>query len=152
MGVVALPACRRAGIPLIVHFHGFDISVDEVLKAHAQSYPRLFREAQAIIAVSLAMRERLIGLGASPAKVHYNPYGVDCQEFGGGDPARAAGRFVAVGRFTPKKAPDVTLRAFSEVHRRFPSSTLRMIGEGPLLPACRALAHELGLASAVAFL
>jgi colanic acid/amylovoran biosynthesis glycosyltransferase len=152
MGVVALPACRHAGIPLIVHFHGFDASVDEVLRAHAETYPRLFAEAAAIIAVSLAMRAKLIGLGAPPAKVHYNAYGVDCREFEGGDPARAAAAFVAVGRFTPKKAPDVTLRAFAEVHRRVRASTLRMVGDGPLLTVCRTLANELGIDKAVTFL
>src|SRR5262245_29445512 len=31
-GVGVMAACRRAGIPLIVHFHGYDASLHEVLK------------------------------------------------------------------------------------------------------------------------
>jgi glycosyltransferase involved in cell wall biosynthesis len=151
-GVLVLPACRRAGIPLIVHFHGLDASVRTVLQENAETYPAMFKEAAAVISVSRAMHERLIALGAPRDRLHYNPCGVDCREFSGATPATAPPVFLAVGRFVDKKAPHLTLRAFALVHRLLPAAALRMVGDGPLLDGCRHLASELGVDGAVTFL
>src|SRR5262249_29879937 len=51
-----------------------------------------------------------------------------------------------------KKAPHITLTAFSQVHRRYPDAQLRMVGEGPLLEACKGLVVQLGITGAVTFL
>src|SRR5689334_8820442 len=56
--------CRRARLPLVAHFHGYDISVRAVLDEHREGYQRLFQAAAAIIAVSKAMRAALIKMGA----------------------------------------------------------------------------------------
>jgi glycosyltransferase involved in cell wall biosynthesis len=84
--------------------------------------------------------------------VHWNPCGVDCRGFRSAAPATAPPVFLAVGRFVEKKAPQLTILAFAAVHRQNPEVRLRMIGNGPLLDACRDLAHGLGVASAVTFL
>ena len=152
MGVQVVDATERAGIPLIVHFHGYDASVTSVLEEHRETYPRMFGSAAAIIAVSRAMRRKLIELGAPEEKVHYNPYGVDCDRFRGADPGAAPPLFVAVGRFTEKKAPQITIAAFAKVLNACPNARLRMIGEGPLLEHCKALANDLGISDAIAFL
>lgn len=151
-GVDTLDACRRLGIPLIVHFHGFDASVHTVLKENSEKYPVMFAEAAAVVAVSQAMKKKLISLGAQPEKVHYNPCGIDCRMFGGARPAEADPVFLAVGRFVEKKGPQLTLAAFAEVWRLQPEVRLRMIGDGPLLDECKALARELGILQAVDFL
>ncbi len=151
-GVRVMEACRRMGIPLIVHFHGFDASSHEVLKSYAETYPLLFQEAAAIIAVSRAMQKKLLSLGVPPEKVYYNPCGIDCQAFGGADPASAPPVFLAVGRFVEKKAPYLTLLAFAEVYRSCHEARLRMIGDGPLLSVCQDLAKALQIENAVTFL
>jgi colanic acid/amylovoran biosynthesis glycosyltransferase len=151
-GVVVLDACRRMALPLIVHFHGADISKHQVLRTYGEDYRILFREARAIVAVSTAMQQRLISLGAPREKVHCNPCGVDCGVFGSASPATAGPVFLAVGRFVEKKAPQLTILAFARVHQRRPDVRLRMIGDGPLLDACRDLARGLGVAPAVTFL
>jgi colanic acid/amylovoran biosynthesis glycosyltransferase len=71
----------------------------------------MFRERASVIAVSRAMESKLISLGAPAQKVHRNPYGIDCHEFTGAQPATARVVFVEVGRFAEKKAPDLTLKA-----------------------------------------
>lgn len=152
VGAQAFEACARVGVPLVVHFHGYDASVREVLAENAETYPRMFREAAAIIAVSRAMEAKLISLGAPPEKVHYNPYGIDCARFGGAEPALSPPTFVAVGRFVEKKAPQLTLEAFARVNSEMPEARLRMVGDGPLLDECRALARRLGVEGAVEFL
>ncbi|MEJ7616714.1 MAG: glycosyltransferase [Pyrinomonadaceae bacterium] len=153
-GVVALEACRRTNLPLIVHFHGADISKKAVLEMFGDAYRVLLQEARAIVAVSRKMEEKLLSLGAPPEKLHYNPYGVDCDAFSGGGERLTTEPpvFLAVGRFVDKKAPQLTLLAFAEVYRAHPEARLRMIGDGPLLDACRDLAEGLGLAPAVSFL
>ena len=152
MGVHVMDATNRSGIPLIVHFHGYDASVLSVLEEQRETYPRMFEIASSIIAVSHAMRRKLIELGAPADKVKYNPCGVDCEQFSGGDPASAPPLFLSVGRFTEKKAPQITLRAFAKTLKSCPDARLRMIGEGPLLEECQTLAKKLNIEGAVDFL
>lgn len=151
-GAVTVEACKQLDIPLIVHFHGYDAHVRSTLDEHRETYPLMFAQAAAIIAVSRSMQRQLISLGAPAGKVHYNPCGIDCTAFEGAEPEKAPPLFVAVGRFVEKKAPEVTLKAFSMVQHKFPSAELRMIGDGPLLEKCKALASSLGIANAVTFL
>lgn len=152
IGVATMEACRELDIPLFVHFHGYDASVHDVLEENRETYPLLFQQAAAIIAVSRAMERKLISLGASPEKVHYNPCGINCDEFRGASPSSAPPVFLAVGRFVEKKAPQLTLKAFAIVHQLAPEARLRMVGEGPLLDECRQLAVELKLQDVVTFL
>lgn len=151
-GVHVLEACRRSGIPLVVHFHGYDASSRNVLNQFRDHYRILFNEAKAVIAVSRKMVEALVSLGAPRKIVHWNPCGVDCELFTGAEPSLAPPVFVAVGRFTEKKAPFLTLLAFEQVLRACPEAQLRMIGEGALLGACRDLAIALNIKNAVTFL
>jgi len=152
VGALVTESCRRLGLPLIVHFHGYDASVHEVLEEHRESYPLMFKEAWAVVAVSRAMQRKLVSLGAPPEKVHYNPYGIDCAAFGGADPASVPPVFLAVGRFVEKKAPLLTLEAFAVVRAAQADARLRMVGDGPLLEEARAHAAALGIADAVEFL
>jgi colanic acid/amylovoran biosynthesis glycosyltransferase len=152
VGVVVHEACRRAGVPLVVHFHGYDASISELLRRLEAPYRALFRDAAAVVAVSQVMHDRLIRLGADPDRLHVNAYGVDCTRFGGADPAGSAPTFLAVGRFTAKKAPDLTLQAFVRMARTRPGVRLRLVGFGPLLEPCRNLATELGVTDKVTFL
>ena len=151
-GVGVMAACCTAGIPLIVHFHGYDASQNDVLLENANTYPLLFQQAAAIVVVSRAMQRKLIALGAPPGKLRYNPCGVDCGEFTGADPAHAPATFLAVGRLIPKKAPQLTLEAFAKVQRLVPAAVLRMVGDGPLMSECRRLAQVLGIEQSVTFL
>jgi len=151
-GAGVTDACRMEQVPLVVHFHGYDASQNEVLAVWRAGYQRMFREAAALVAVSRAMREKLAELGAPPDRVHLNPYGVDCDLFDRATPETCGPVFVAVGRFTEKKAPALTLQAFARVVVEEPSARLRMIGDGPLLSSCQALAGELGLDGKVEFM
>lgn len=151
-GVQVMNAADQAGIPLIVHFHGYDASNQSVLKEHEKTYVQMFKTASAIIAVSRAMQRKLIELGAPEEKVHYNPYGVDCERFGGANPGQAPPHFIAVGRFTEKKAPQITISAFARTLKACPDARLRMVGEGPLLEECQVLAKQLGVEHAIGFL
>ena len=152
LGVRVMSACRRAAVPLVVVFRGHDASIRTVLQANAKTYPLLFREADAIIAVSGTIQQQLLKLGAPAHKITCNPSGVDCQKFRGASPATSPPVFLAVGRFVDKKAPHLTIGAFKHVLNTLPQARLRMIGSGPLLKSCQELTRKLEIADAVTFL
>jgi glycosyltransferase involved in cell wall biosynthesis len=151
-GLVVLPVCKESGIPLVVHFHGYDAYEHKTLQESGRRYPELFQHASAIVAVSRDMEQQLLLLGAPREKLHYNPYGVDVSLFQGADPEHSAAHFVAVGRFVDKKAPHLTLLAFQRVLEVVPEARLSMIGDGPLWEACKHLSKAWGLDGAVTFL
>jgi glycosyltransferase involved in cell wall biosynthesis len=78
-------------------------------------------------------------------------YGIDPD----GEPAPYAEgvpRLLCVGRLIPIKGHIVLLRAFAEARREVPGLELEIAGRGPLEPALRALARELGIADSIRFL
>jgi glycosyltransferase involved in cell wall biosynthesis len=80
--------------------------------------------------------------------VHYGIAPRDGAEpYGGTEP-----RLLCVGRLIPIKGHIVLLRAFAEARRSVPGLKLDVAGRGPLEPALRALARELGVADAVRFM
>jgi colanic acid/amylovoran biosynthesis glycosyltransferase len=151
-GTLVDGACQRVNAPLVVHFHGFDASITEIIERKAAEYRRMFGRAAAVIAVSRAMERQLLRLGCPREKLIYNPCGVDCARFAGADPASANPHFVAVGRMVEKKAPHLTLASFARVVAECPTARLRLIGDGVLLGVCRDLAAALGIDHAVTFL
>lgn len=151
-GVRLLPACKRAGVPMIVHFHGYDAHKHEVTERLAQSYQEMFRDASAIVGVSKHMVEHLVcGLGAPREKVHWIPYFVDTDCFRVGHVTGRQPLLLSVGRFVEKKAPQLTLLAFNGASGKIPEARLEMVGDGPLLGACRWLVKSLGIQDRVTF-
>ena len=67
------------------------------------------------------------------------------------EPADGAWRLFQACRLIEKKGIDVAIRAFAEIHQRFPNATFRIAGEGPLLEPMEQMAAELGIADAVQF-
>ena len=86
--------------------------------------------------------------GGSFEIVHYGiePDGAP-HPYEGGEP-----RLLCVGRLIPIKGHIVLLRAFAEARRQIPGLRLDIAGRGPLEPALRALAKELGIDDAIRFL
>jgi len=78
-------------------------------------------------------------------------YGIDPD----GEPqgfAAAGRRLLCVGRLIPIKGHIVLLRAFAEARRDLPDLELDIAGRGPLEPALKAIAQELGVGASVHFL
>jgi colanic acid/amylovoran biosynthesis glycosyltransferase len=151
-GAAVTDACLQAGVPLVVHFHGFDLYHRAILEKYDSRYRRMFSAAKALVTVSHEMTQRLQDLGAPMDKIFYNSCGVDTSLFSGADPAHAGPVCVAVGRFVDKKAPHLTVLAFKEAVSKCPDARLIMIGDGPLWQSSEKLARELGLEGAVEFL
>lgn len=152
IGAYLVEGCKRAGIPLFVHFHGYDASVRSVLAEHNEAYQEMFAYASGVVAVSRIMSSKLLALGVPANKLYTNPCGVDPTLFFGGRPEESPPIFVGVGRFVEKKAPFLTILAFSKVHGAIPESRLIMVGEGQLLGPCKQLAKALHLQKEIDFL
>ena len=135
--------CQLARVPLVPHFHGFDAFETETLRRCGEGYRNIFGDGYPVVVVSEGMRKQLIMLGARENQVHLNPCGVDLNDFQPGEPV--PGLVLAVGRFVDKKAPELTLLAFSKVRANVPDARLVMVGEGPLRPTVHRLVSALGL-------
>jgi glycosyltransferase involved in cell wall biosynthesis len=147
-GVAILPACRLAGIPLVVHFHGHDASNHDMLARFGEAYREMFRHAAAVIAVSHPMAEALVTLGCPEERLTVNPC-APADEFFDVKPDYGGNFVVAVGRLTDKKAPHLTLLAFNRALQSCPELHLTMIGDGPLVGVCKDLVRALDLESRV---
>ncbi len=142
--------CMRAGVPLVVHFHGYDAFKHDVLEVYGEAYRSMFYRRRSIVVVSESMRRQLIALGAAEDQVFLNPCGVDLELFQPGK--TEPGLVVAVGRFIDKKAPELSVLAFSKVLERLPEARLVMIGDGPLKPAVARVISGLGVEERVRLL
>jgi len=146
---LVMDACKRLGIPLVAHFHGFDAYRRKTLEDFGARYHELFETAAAIVVVSRDMQIQVESLGAPKNKIRLNSCGVEPSIFNGADPLHSGPTFVAVGRFVDKKAPHLTLLAFKKTLQNVPDARLLMIGDGPLLEACHQITRSLSLSNSV---
>jgi colanic acid/amylovoran biosynthesis glycosyltransferase len=145
MAADVLPACIRASVPLVAHFHGLDAHRSDVLENYAERYYELAKRCSAAIVVSLEMKAALLSMGFPEGSISVVRYGVDPDLFGRRRVPSPDPRFLAVGRFVDKKAPYLTLCAFKEVAKLYPTSTMIFVGEGELLEATANLVEYFGL-------
>jgi colanic acid/amylovoran biosynthesis glycosyltransferase len=144
--------CKSLNIPLLVIFHGHDATDKKLLHEYRNKYKEMFAYATYIIAVSEEMKKRLITAGANPEKIKLIPYGVDVEKFKPSGNNTNKNTFLAVGRFTEKKGPLYTIRAFYKALRKFPDAKLVMVGgKNGMFEECEKLVLELGIANAVNF-
>ncbi|WP_142688577.1 glycosyltransferase [Chitinophaga polysaccharea] len=151
LGVAVTDACLIANVKLVVHYHGYDAYEYATIEKYGEAYRHMFRHAYKLVAVSTEMKDQLIGLGADPGKIAFIPYGINLHRFTVTDPASNPPVLMNIGRFTPKKAPDLLIKAFKIVHETIPEARLEMIGGGELFESTRALAAELGLTEEITF-
>lgn len=138
MGVEMLPATQAAGVPLYVHFHGYDATSHLRFPRIVRAYQHLFKHCAGVFTPSQFIADKLIGIGCAPDLIRVAPCGVAPEAFPVS--TRVPGRCLAVGRFVDKKAPLVTLAAFLDAAKEHPDARLDFVGDGPLLAACKAAA------------
>lgn len=146
-----LPCVKELNIPLIVHFHGYDASAYNIITTYRQRYKEVFDYASSIIVVSQEMRRDILALGCPENKLAYAPCGPQSGFFSI-QPHFSNRQFVSIGRFVEKKAPHLTILAFSKVRQKYSDAKLIMVGDGELMNTCQALVTALKLKEAVEFL
>jgi colanic acid/amylovoran biosynthesis glycosyltransferase len=148
--VETLNVVKKLGIPLVVHFHGYDASVSEVLSRNVEKYKEVFNYATSVLVVSKKMQNDLFKIGCPLEKIVLNIYGPNSIFFSN-IPCYDSQRFVAVGRFVEKKAPYLTILAFAKVKRKYPQAELILVGDGPLMNICQQIVNAMGLSHDVLF-
>jgi glycosyltransferase involved in cell wall biosynthesis len=155
-GVAAVRLAREFGLPVAITARGSDAS-----QLPDYAFPnRLIRDAiaraDALIAVSAALAEGLIALGAPRDKVTVLRNGVDLDAFRPPEDRTALRAsldltgpvLLSVGLLIERKGHRFTIQAMREL----PGHKLLIAGDGPERGALESLAHRLGVADRVRLL
>jgi len=130
----AVSLARALGVPLVVTFHGYDVTVSDDLlpRTYIQRQNLLKRYGARFLCVSEFIRERVIAKGFPAEKtiVHYT--GIDTDFFSGQPAISRSPVVLFVGRLVPKKGCEYLIRAMSRVEEMFPVVKLVVIGDGPM--------------------
>jgi glycosyltransferase involved in cell wall biosynthesis len=148
-GAMALPIAGGLRVPLLVTFHGFDITVKD---EHAEksigqwTYLRrrevLKRKVHLFVAVSEFIKEKLLeqGFPANKILVHY--IGVDTKLFQPDPAIKRQPIVLFVGRLVEKKGCEYLIQAMRRVQIVMPEAELVVIGDGLLRSSLERQAKE----------
>ncbi|MGJ8638552.1 MAG: glycosyltransferase [Opitutaceae bacterium] len=142
--------CRKMNLPLFVYFHGHDASSYGKKLINQYAYKQLGAYASKIFVGSKYFKKTVAGVGIPENKIQVVPCGLDTDVFKPGETKRDD-TIIAVGRMVDKKAPHLTVEAFSLTLREVPNAKLEMIGDGPLLTRAKETAKMLSIENSVVF-
>ena len=152
---------RRLGMPYVVKVHGSDLNVkaDQALLRPQIRYA--LKGAQAVVAVSQALADKVVALGVEPLRVHVLYNGVEPNLFTPGPRSEARARLslpqderllLYVGNLKDSKGCLDLLEAFPRVLQSHPRTQLLFVGTGPCREALAQRALALGCADRVRLL
>ena len=144
------PTLRRFSLPFAVYFCGYDASQYLRDSRYVASLRRRLPEAAFICAVSGSLMRNLEAQGITHPKSLILPSGTDTSAFVPSQ-KRQQGWLLSIGRFVDKKKHDLSIHAFAQAARNHPEAQLHLVGDGPDMAACRALANRLNVADRVHF-
>lgn len=151
-GAGVLGCCKELGLPLIVHFHGYDAYRHDIAQAYQTRYVEMFDYAYKIIAVSRDMQATLAERYGNAHKIIHSSCGVNpgriIEQTQG---VQRKHQFVYLGRLTPKKDPLGVIECFSRVAQQLPDYRLAIIGDGELRSQCEQKVTEANLTERVDF-
>jgi colanic acid/amylovoran biosynthesis glycosyltransferase len=154
----ALPYTTRYRLPLVVTFHGVDVTVLHSwvrLLPHRWPYawlgPRVLKRMTLGLCVSSEIRDLLLALNAPADRLVIHRLGIDLAAFTRGprDPARV--EVIMIGRLVEKKGFEYGVRAFARVAARAPGAFLTIVGDGARRARLERMTRELGIAERVTF-
>ena len=162
--VAAALLARDLDCPLVTNVLGSDVNALAREPALRGQIQWALGRSQRVIAVSEALRERVIELGVSPARALTEHNGVDRDSFRLQSKAEArtrlgletdAPRIVYVGNWVPEKGVDVLVAAMGQMKQLKPlgmgQAHLSLVGGGALEPALRESVARMGLEARVTF-
>lgn len=154
-GVAAVTIGKQLGKPVVVTARGTDVNRIANYRLPRWQIQRAAESAAGVVAVSRALKDRLVGLGVPEAKVVVLRNGVDLARFAPTDRQVTRNRlgitksaWLSVGHLTELKGHHLAIDALQIVH----DVKLLVIGEGPLASGLRRQAAQLGVSERVKFL
>jgi len=154
-GVAAVRLGRRLGLPVVITSRGTDINLIPQYRIPRRQIQRTILEADGLIAVSAALKDALVELGADPDGVQVLRNGVDLDLFRPMDRVQARcdlglsrPTLVSVGHLIQRKGHDRVIEAL----RGLPEFELLIVGDGPERDRLTQLVRHVGVADRVRFL
>jgi teichuronic acid biosynthesis glycosyltransferase TuaC len=146
-GVAAARLADELDRPLVISARGSDINLIGDIPFARKRMLRAAKRAQALIAVSEALADRMRAIGMPSERIHVLRNGVDTELFRPMPKAEARARLgldgrpqwvLGVGNLVAEKGFDVLIRAVGDL----PKIHLMIIGEGPLKTTLQRLADS----------
>jgi len=156
-GVAAAMLARHFKKPLAITAHGSDIDLLSRFAVPRRLIRWAAGQADVVIAVCQALRNKIIGLGVEGSKIEVLRNGVDLERFRPVDQMAARRSLdlpqqvpiiLTVGRLVELKGHHLVIKALAEM----PDTHLMIAGEGPLAEPLRELASALDLTGRIRFL
>ncbi|HEU5118067.1 MAG TPA: glycosyltransferase family 4 protein, partial [Isosphaeraceae bacterium] len=149
-----LGVARKRGFPVVLRPEGAGATGDIAWQRWGRFGKRIgqrCRQAEAVVAISRAIRDELLKDGYEPSRIIDLPNGVPVPEtpWNRREGWTQAPRAVFTGRLAPEKGLDALLNAWKMVLEHRPTARLTLMGEGPQRPVLESLARELEIAHAV---
>lgn len=129
LGWLIAPVAQRLGIPLIVSFHGYDVSRLPRHPRWRQRYAEMFGVMACAVVVSERMRRDVIALGVPSECIKIIHVGKDIHDYPQKTPTYPIRNWISVGRLVEKKGHADCIRAFARARLRQPF-TLTIVGDG----------------------
>lgn len=154
-GVAAAILARELGMPFVITARGTDINVIGTIPKARALMREAGRAASAMIAVSQALKDKMVEIGLEAEKITVLRNGVDLDLFSQADREGAKARFgferpllLSVGRVIEGKGHHVLIEALTQL----PEYDLAIAGTGPMLAALQTQARRLNVSGRVHFL
>ena len=155
-GVAAVWIGRALGLPVVITARGTDVNLVPQYALPRRLIQGAIAEAAALVAVSAALKEALVALGAPPDKVTVLRNGVDIGLFRPPVDREAVRRslgltrptLLSVGWLIERKGHHRAIEAL----RSLPGTDLLIVGEGPERERLARLATQLGVSDRVRLL
>jgi len=153
-GVAAAKIGGALGLPVVISALGSDINLIAQYEGPRTRIVEAARDCAVIIAVSQALKERMIDIGIDADRIHVLRNGVDLEVFSPISTEIARDMtgierptMVAVGNVLSSKGQDVAIRALTLVQ----NLDLVIVGTGADVPTFQKLAIDLGVVDRVRF-
>lgn len=160
-GWAAVELGRQAGLPVVVKVHGSDILTLAHVPGRGKPTARAMRHADGVVAVSRDLADKVVRMGADPARVTVVYDGIDSTRFHPGSKAEARQRIgigggdepviLFVGNLVPVKGIDVLIDACARLVRGGDGVRCFIVGQGPLRQTLEQQAARLGIADNINF-
>ena len=151
-GYAAVVAARLLGAPAVIKLHGSDVNVIAQAPGPRRLAGWALARAARVVAVSRALSDEAVRLGADRARVSVVMNGVDAALFHPRDRAAARARLalpsgplaVYVGNLKEDKGVIDLATAFGQLATRRPDARLAIVGGGPMRARLEAMAARSG--------
>jgi glycosyltransferase involved in cell wall biosynthesis len=147
-GFAAILLGKILKIPVAISARGTDINVFPSFGLIRPLIRWTLQQAKGLIAVSSALKDRMVHLGAPADKIRVIPNGVDVERFEPMDRCEArrslgipvtGAVIVSVGSLVPAKRHEVLIEAVAQLATRIPDLKAYIIGDGSLRSELEAL-------------